>query len=314
MTSVYDPSAMNSVEFPHTQNFSAACPGCRYVIPALSDASGTYFEEGSVKCSKCGLAVDLWEATLERVIRLAGLSVSLAALGPRVTYLKFRVPANKSVELDLTKYGIPEGATILLVSYTPHDNSLPIELHGNTPLRRFRGTKIHLYGIQTKTSEGVPNEEKVSGDNVSVMALWAPVEGSDAPWLYLVDAIEAVTQGRFSQAIVPAHAAAEISITPIVRSFLIKYSASNDVERLLRHEMSFSSVLNIVVPLVCALVGAKPLPDVIRGNLNALRRLRNEFVHEGVLPTAVDATEVRKLLCAAAFGFEYGKYLRQFLK
>ncbi len=306
---------MNSVEFPFTRNHSGACPGCRFVIPALGEVSGTYFETGSVNCSNCGLAVDLWKVTLERVIRLPGFTVSLAALGPRITYLKIRLLANETFELDLTRYGISQGATILLVNYTPQGgNCLPLETHGNIPPRRFRGTKIYLYGVQMRTSEGIPIEEEFSGENISVMVLWAPVEDSDAPWLYLVDAIEAVTFGRFSQAVVPAHAAAEISITPIVRSFLTKYSAGKDVERLLRQELSFSSVLNVVVPLVCALVGAKPLPDVIRGNLNALRKLRNEFMHKGVLPTAVDAKQVQILLCAAAFGFEYGKYLRQFLK
>jgi hypothetical protein len=305
---------MSSIEFPRTENFSGACPGCRFVIPALTEVSDIYFQDGSVKCSNCGVAIDLWKATLERVIRLAGFSVSLAALGPRSTRLKIRVPANKTTKLDFTQYGIPEGATILVVNYTPNDNSLPIELHGNTPPRRFRGTKITLYGFQTKTSDGVPYEERISGENVSVMVLWAPVEGSDAPWLYLVDAIEAVTLNRFAQAIVPAHAAAEISITPIVRSFLIAYSSRIDVERLLRQEVSFSSVLNVFLPLVCELVRAKPLPDVIRGNLNALRKLRNEFMHEGILPTAVDAEQVRRLLCAAAFALEYGRYLGKFLK
>jgi hypothetical protein len=164
-----------------------------------------------------------------------------------------------------------------------------------------------------KTSEGIPIEEEALGENIGVMVLWAPVEGSDAPWLYLVDAVEAVTLGRFSQAIVPAHAATEISITPIIRSFLVKYSAREDVERFLRQDLSFSSILNVVVPLICALVGAKTLPSEIRGNLNALRKLRNEFVHDGVLPTAVDANHVRRLLCAAAFGCEYAKYLRRFL-
>jgi hypothetical protein len=306
---------MNSIEFPLTRNDSGACPECRFVIPALGEVSGIYFEEGSVKCSNCGLALDLWATTLERVIRLADFTFSVAALGPRITNLRIRLLANEGFELDLTRYGISEAATILLVNYTPQGgNCLPVETHGNTPPRRYRGTKIYLYGRQMKTSEGKPIEEEFSGDNISVMVLWAPVEGSDVPWLYLVDAIEAITLGRFSQAIVPAHAAAEISITPIVRSFLIKYSARKDVERLLRQELGFSSVLNVVVPLVCALVGAKPLPDAIRGNLNALRRLRNEFMHDGVLPTVVDAKQVRRLLCAAAFGFQYGKYLRQFLK
>jgi hypothetical protein len=310
---------MNSIEFPYTQSFSGACPRCRFVIPALSEVSDAYFEEGFVKCSKCGLAIDLWEATFERVIRLAGFTASLAALGPRITNLKIRLLATETVELDFTRYGISEGATILLVNYTPQGgNCLPLETHANTPPRRFRGTKIYLYGWQMKTSEGVPIEEEFSGDNISVMVLWAPVEGSDAPWLYLVDAIEAVTLGRFSQAIVPAHAAAEICMRPIVHSFLIKYSARKDVDRFLKQErrrmLSFSSILNDVVPLVCGLVGAKRLPDVIKDSLNDLRDLRNEFMHEGVLPTAVDAKRVRRLLCAAAFGFEYGKYLRQFLK
>jgi hypothetical protein len=256
----------------------------------------------------------LWKAILETVIRLANFNFSLAAIGPRITNLKVRLLANETVELDFTKYGISEDATILLVNYTPQGgNCIPIESHANTPPRRFRGTKIYLHGVQMRTSEGIPIEEEVLGENIGVMVLWAPVEGSDAPWLYLVDAVEAVTLGRFSQAIVPAHAATEISITPIIRSFLIKYSAREDVERFLRQDLSFSSILNVVVPLVCALVGAKTLPNEIRGNLNALRKLRNEFVHDGVLPTAVDANHVRRLLCAAAFGCEYAKYLRRFL-
>jgi hypothetical protein len=304
----------NCMEYPITENFSGACPTCRFLIPALTEVSAIYFEEGSVRCSNCGFAIDLWKAVLDRVVHLGDFTMlSLSGLGPRLTRLKFRVPANKTAELDLTKNGIPEGATILLVTYTPNDNSLPIELHGNTPPRRFRGTKINLYGLQARTSAGVPYEEKIAGDNVSVLVLWAPIESSDAPWLYLVDAIEAVTLRRFSQAIVPAHAAAEISITPIVRSFLMKYSARVDVERFLRQDLSFASVLNVVIPLVCALIEAKTLPNEIRSNLNALRKLRNEFVHDGLLPTAVDANHVRRLLCAAVFGCEYGKYLRRFL-
>jgi hypothetical protein len=305
---------MNSPELPYTRNYSGACPGCRFVIPVLNEVSGTYFETGSVKCSNCGIAIDLWEATLEQVTRLGVFTTSLAALGPRVTYLKLRLLPNQTFELDFTRHGVSEGATILWVNYTPQGgNCLPLETHGNTPPRRFRGTKTHLYGVQMKTSEGIPIEEEFTGDNISVMVMWAPMEDSQASWLYLVDAIEAVTLERFSQAIVPAFAAAEISITPIVNSMLLKYSARKDVERLLKQELGFSSILNVVVPLICALVGARALPRAIRSNLNVLRKLRNEFVHKGVLPSAVDAKEVRKLLCAAAFGFEYGKYLRRFL-
>jgi|SRR5579859_3708508 len=304
---------MSSIEFPITESYAGACPDCRFVIPPLCEVSGSYFEHGHVKCSHCGIAVDLWKATLEKVTRLAAFPSSLAALGPRVTHLRFRLVANETIELDLTQHGISEGATILTVIYTPQGgNCFPQETHANMPHRRFRGTKVHLHGLQMRTAEGVPVKDEFSEENISALVLWAPADDGSVPWVYLVDAIEALTMGRLSQAIVPAQAAVEISITPAVRSFLMKYAAVGNIERLLRQELGFSSVLNVVLPLVCALVGAKPVPLEIRGALNSLRKLRNEFVHQGVLPSDVDLRQVRQMVCAAAFGLEYGKYLRRF--
>jgi hypothetical protein len=244
---------MNSPEFPRTYSYAASCPACGFVTPSLGDISGSYFEEGALQCKNCSRKFDLWEAALDRLIALTGFTTSLSALGPRVTHLRIRVPANRTAEL-----------------------------------------------------------EQISGENVGVTVLWAPNEDS-AAWLYLVDAIEAVSVRRYSQAIVPAHAAAEISISPIVSAILQRYSTKTNVTRLMKRELSFSSVLNVVVPLICELVGAKPLSGVVRDNLNALRRLRNDFVHEGVLPGAIDELEITRFLCAAAFGHEYGKYLRRFL-
>ena len=89
----------------------------------------------------------------------------------------------------------------------------------------------------------------------------------------------------------------------------LKFSGRGDVDRFLGQDLSFSSILDVVVPLICALVDAKPLPHEIRGKLNAPRKLRNEFVHEGVLPAAIDAEQVRRLLCTATFGIECAIYL-----
>ncbi len=216
--------------------------------------------------------------------------------------------------MDLTQHGVSEGGTVLAICYTPQGgNCLPIETHGNLPHRRFRGTKVNLYGVQMKTSDGIPVEAEFSGDNVFVMVLWAPAKDSGAPWLYLVDAFEALALGQLSQAIVPAHAAAEISITPVVRSILQQHASKPSVERLIRQELSFSSILNVILPLICVLVGTKPLPDEIRGDLNKLRNLRNDFVHKGVLPANLNPKEVRRLLCAAVFAFEYARYLNSCL-
>ena len=132
-----------------------------------------------------------------------------------------------------------------------------------------------------RTSEGVPIEEEFGGNNINAAIVWAPTGDSGAPWLYLVDAFEALSIGKLSQAIVPAHAAAEISINPAVRDILLQ-GAGNGIKEilaeLLKQKLGFGSVLNVVVPRLCALLGANPLPDEIRTNLNTLRKVRNEFV------------------------------------
>jgi hypothetical protein len=305
---------MDSFALPFTLSYSGSCPQCRLMVPPLGEVSATFFDQGFVICSRCGHAVDLWEATLEKVMRAAGWAFSLAALGPRVTFLSFRLRANDAIEVDLTQHGVSKEGIVLGICYTPQGgNCLQLETHGNVPHRRFRSTKVSLYGVQMKTSEGVPIEEEFSGDNIHAMVVWAPVEDSGAPWLYLVDAFEALALGQLSQAIVPAHAATEISITPIVRSILQQHAAKEGVERFLKQELRFSSTLNVILPLICALIGAKPLREGIRRDLNSLRTLRNKFVHDGVLPREVNSKEVRKLLCAAVFGFEYGKYLNSCL-
>lgn len=254
--------------------------------------------------------MDLWKATLERVDRIAGWVFSLAALGPKVTYFKFRLEANKAIELDFTKFGIPASATVLAINYTPFGgNSLPIETHGNTPHRRIRGTKVDLYGLQMRTSEGVPVAEEFSGDNINATVVWAQEEESEIAWRYLVDAFESLALGKLSQAILPAHSAVEICISRRIRSLLEQHASNERVRSFMKNELSFSSLLNVVLPVVCALTGARALPEVIRGQLNRLRDLRNDFVHEGALVHEVSSDEVRRLLCAAVFGFHYGKYL-----
>jgi len=251
-------------------------------------------------------------------MRGTGFIFSIGALGPIITHVEFKLGANEGVELDLTKHGIPGEATILAVVYNARGgNCFPIETHGNMPRRRFIGTKAYLYGLQMRTSEGVPIEEEFGGNNINAAIVWAPTGDSGAPWLYLVDAFEALSIGKLSQAIVPAHAAAEISINPAVRDILLQ-GAGNGIKEilaeLLKQKLGFGSVLNVVVPRLCALLGANPLPDEIRTNLNTLRKVRNEFVHVGVLPSAINEQQVRRLLCAGVFAFEYAKYLRKFLK
>jgi hypothetical protein len=75
--------------------------------------------------------------------------------------------------------------------------------------------------------------------------------------------------------------------------------------------LTFNHALNVVLPYLCAELNVPQLPDNIRGALNRLRRKRNGIIHNGALGTTVTPAEAMEALCAAAFGFEYVRYVRR---
>ena len=64
----------------------------------------------------------------------------------------------------------------------------------------------------------------------------------------------------------------------------------------------------MILPLLCDASNVKHLPAPIRGELNRLRKLRNELVHDGLAKDAVSKPLASEMLCAAVFGFEYLRY------
>jgi len=51
------------------------------------------------------------------------------------------------------------------------------------------------------------------------------------------------------------------------------------------------------------------MPDDVRGALNKMRRKRTDIVHEGARVAGVTVGDSIEGLCAAAFGFEYMRYI-----
>ena len=53
------------------------------------------------------------------------------------------------------------------------------------------------------------------------------------------------------------------------------------------------------------------MPDNIRGNLNKLRGYRNSLAHKGKTDKQIDKKTVSELICSAAFGLSYLKWLEE---
>jgi hypothetical protein len=195
---------------------SAACPSCGYLLPPLGMISAKYFANGSICCANCGAGVDLWEAA-RLITQVPGVSFfGLQALGANRTTFIFQLAPGETREIDLTRYGVPEEATVLSMNYTPNGyGCLPLEVHGNTPRRRLIGTKLHIYGRPVEGGAGaVP---------IAISATWAHHGETTESWFYLVDAMEAMATRRFWHVILPAHSAVEVAMMPLVRDGLERH-------------------------------------------------------------------------------------------
>ena len=88
-----------------------------------------------------------------------------------------------------------------------------------------------------------------------------------------------------------------------------RHISKGRVKDFVKDGLTSSVALNIILPLLCDLHGVKRLPDAIRGELNRLRDLRNQFVHDGLKKEEVSEYVAAELLSAAMFGFEYLRYV-----
>jgi len=293
-----------------THEAAGSCSKCHYILPRLIECAPVYFERGYVTCGHCGEQVDLWAVVSTRAAALRFTPWSLASMGAAQTWVRMSMETGKYYEVNLTDYGALADAKILAVSYSSQgglDGSvMPLEWHGNTPVRRIRGTILRM--IAVPLGEGpIPRVGKVA-----VSVVWIRGGESDA-WPYLVSAFEAAAAGDYAPSLVFAQSAVEISMMPVIASRFRQHSSGESVNRFMVDSLSYGHALNVVLPYLCAEVGAPKMPDAIRGALNKLRRTRNLIIHKGVRAAAVSHEDTTEGLSAAAFGFEYMRYVHPIL-
>lgn len=293
----------NSPSFIDTQEVAGSCPHCSYLMPRLVDCAPKYFRDGFVSCDHCGKQVDLWQAVLDRAVRMSIVPAwALANLGAGKTNLVIPMESGKYHEVDLCKHGVPADAKILARNYTGQTgNMTAVEWHANAPPLRFPGTTLRLLGV---SFEGpLPQTGRVG-----IAVVWIRGNESDA-WPYLTTAFEAAAACEYAPSMVFAQSAVEISMMPVIEQRLSRHAPADRVENFMRDSLTYSHALNVVLPYLSAECRAPKMPDAVRGALNKLRKKRNAIIHKGAKAAAVSAGDTMEGLCAAAFGFEYMRYV-----
>lgn len=290
-----------------TSEHAGSCPSCSYILPALVDCAGLYFECGYVTCNECGARVDLWQVVSGRAKDLGTIGPwSLASLGAARTSLVMPLRSGRYYEIDIVDHGAPIGSKILGVNFTGQGGEdgcvTGLAWHGNTVVRRIRGTVLRLIGVPL--GEGpLPRT-----GNVAISITWIRPGESDG-WVYLQSAFDAVADGELAPALVFAQAAVEISAMPVVAQCLERYAGADRVKQFMRDGLSFGHALNVVLPNLCGQWRLPQLPDQIRGALNNLRRTRNDIIHEGATAANITSEKTGEGLAAATFGFEYIRFI-----
>jgi hypothetical protein len=274
------------------------------LLPKLDLIAAEYFTAGTVLCKKCGTKIDPWETAREVAGQVAVSFTGLHTLGAHRELFVFQLSAGEHKVIDLKAYGVPDDATVLSVNYTPNGpGCFPLEMHGNTPARRILGATLRLYGMPLGEMSKDPAP-------ISVLVYWIGRTDHDTEsWFYFVDAIDALAARKYRQVIIPANTAVEMAIVPLVRQALRHHLPSTCKDEA-QYRQSYFQALNVSLPLLSKIAAVPMMPEPIFRELNSLRSLRNDMVHEGFGDKAVDESRAAQLLCASLFGLAYVRFAR----
>lgn len=279
------------------------CPNCRHTFPPLPKTASAFFEAGTVDCRHCSQRVNLWEAALDWMRTSGASSVTLGSFGAEHTSFSFYLKPNETKELILTDHGIPSAAVLLSIVFTPQGaDCFPNVVHANSVPARALNTKMMVFGR--------PFLSGTAGAPIIAAITWVPPSEGSVSWVYLAEAFDAFAARRHWNVILPAYVSFELSLMNLLRPILERVASKNRVSNFMNDGLKSSDALNVLLPLLCDFYGLRPLPDPIRGELNHLRDLRNDFVHDGLERESVTEETTGRLLCAAIFGLEYLRYVK----
>lgn len=281
-----------------------ACPHCAKGLEIGRQMYDAFFVSGGTKCPLCEKDFDLWKTALDGLAHPAN---PYFLVGAHVTEFTTEVRALQPQPVQLIDYGIDAGARILdriLTTFSPvgtHGLNLAVELMQPWKDKRPMEGGLLLAAVPV----GAQPPDSVG---VSVVLVWIESSSLGPSRENLLLALRALHLERLDEAIVPSNIAVEASLGPLFEGYFAANASRPNVRAFLT-DSGYGHQLNVVLPTIAITHHLPKLPDHIRGALNRLRGLRNDLVHRGLTRQGLGSGDVRELVCAAAFGMEYFRFL-----
>jgi hypothetical protein len=289
---------------------STRCPDCGNAILISAASIIAHLYAVPTPCQSCGKQHDWWQITVRSIDENFMGNEALSFVGAKTTVFSMTLYPGKRATYRFSENGIPLGAKILYVNYTPNGGKnglFPLEWHGNVPTRRFPADEVILQPTPILPDE--PGEET----KLAIMVTWVSHSFADDAWQSIYDAFEAFIANRYPSVIVPANVAVESSLLLLLTRCLDPIVGKKKTEDFLTSAATYSHQLNVIMPLLTKPRSLPQLPTHIVGELNRLRSLRNKLAHSGATDKPLERKETAQLLAAALFGFHYIDHLRTHL-
>lgn len=281
------------------------CPACGTSNLLAAEDVYTYLWDLKVPCDRCGEQIDLWTSLSRYLASSNRPEPALALVGASVPFFTVPVVFDQDTTISFGAHGVPKDADIMAVFTKPivtpsRTVSPPIDLPLRLPSPASHELRLRAHKV--------PGEH--SG-KLQITVVWMP-QGEHTAQRQLVDATSHFVAGRLAEIIIPANSAVESVVTPLVVGCLERFVSRDRVESFIS-EATYSHQLNVLLPVLAKLIALPPLPDVVRGALNRLNKLRNDKAHRGHLATALTKAEAAELLTSAFLGVSYAAMSRPVL-
>ncbi|MGX4757416.1 hypothetical protein [Acinetobacter baumannii] len=281
------------------------CLDCNNFLNFSTSNILDFIQKKTMKCESCQNDINWFETVKNGIFDNFMKNAALGFIGCKSSILNFTMEPNTTFELNFENYGIPQNAEILYINYTPQDGNLfPVEMHGNTSTLRFKKNKVLIYPIPSF-------EPEAKSTIVNVLVSWFLPSDFDDAFINLFEAFEEYIHGNYLGVIIPANVAIETTIYRLMNEFLKEFSSNKKVEEFLTNNATYGYQLSILLPMFLSFKGMEEISDQIIGNLNRLRKLRNEYAHNGKIKKIPSHIEIAEILTSCLFVFHYIKYLHQ---
>jgi hypothetical protein len=271
----------------------------------MDELISSYLRGEAFACPQCSAQIDYWSLLLESV-KADVFSTSLISLiAGYSSVFSITLEKGKVARLDLSEYGIPKDAQLYRMIFTAiGDGSEKAALFPGTgyvgPLPEHTISPIQILW----PTPGPYEREPLDRNDVNVLVTWAPHSGEDDIKQILVDALFAIGRSDLRAAIVWANVAVETAVYRLIQPTLEQIVGSKRAKNFLQDAATYSHQLNVVLPLMLHRSAAPTFPPERLGNLNRLRRLRNDLAHSAS-GVSLDRDEVLTCLCAAVLFVHY---------